>query len=128
MIYVMHPSAVMKHWSEVSRALEPAFEHSEQEAAADHLPLLLRDQEQLWHIHGRAWAITRVTEGKRGRCFVFAALAGEGMPEWLAEFVPLAEDWARERGCTRALVYGRRGWSRVLPAYELTHVTLSREL
>ena len=128
MIYAVHPSAVLKVWPQAKPCLDAAFEHSEQETAAMHLPLLLRDFEQLWHIHGAAWAITRVSEGKDGRFFQCMALAGQGMDSWLEPFVAAAEAWAKGHGCKRVLVAGRPGWRKALPGYRPTHITLTKEL
>jgi hypothetical protein len=127
-IYPLVPAAVMPHWPQAARVLAAAFEHSELDTATAHLPQLLRDLEQLWRIHGKAWAITRIADGKHGRVLVFVACAGEEMDSWLADFVARAEEWARKHGCTRSLIQGRRGWARALPQYRTTHVTLTREI
>ena len=44
------------------------------------------------------------------------------------EIVPDIEKWARERGCARMEVMGRKGWTRVLRSYEQTHTVLERAL
>lgn len=41
--------------------------------------------------------------------------AGENAAAWIAEGLPLIEDWARCEGATKQEVKGRRGWLRALP-------------
>ncbi len=50
-----------------------------------------------------------------------------GMARWLHLLTPI-ENWARAEGCDAMRIMGRRGWSRVLPAYRLTRVVLEKEL
>jgi hypothetical protein len=127
-IYPIQPAAVLKEWPQAKPWLEQAFEHSEGDTAEAHLPALLSDQEQLWHIHGKAWALTAMYEGKRGRLFQCIALGGKEMDAWFPAFVDRAEHWAKEQGCKRVLVAGRPGWRKALPNYRTTHITLMKEL
>lgn len=48
-----------------------------------------------------------------GLCCVITAAAGFAVDEWL-HFIEGIEQWARERGCVRMVIYGRRGWVRKL--------------
>lgn len=129
MIYPVQPAAVLKLWPQAKRELDRAFEHAPYDTADQHLPALLRDQEQLWHIHGKAWAITRVVEGKAGRAIECVALAGAGLRGWRDEFMEQVEAWGKRQGCVRARIAGRIGWLRAAPkSYTPTHVTFEKEI
>lgn len=128
MIYPVHPSAVLKEWPRALPFLKKAFEHSQDDEAGRHLPLLLSDQEQLWHIQGKASAITRVVQSKQALTLHYVALGGGEMNEWISDFLRESETWAKRHGCTHAVVVGRPGWERCLPSYRKTHITLSKEL
>jgi hypothetical protein len=53
--------------------------------------------------------------------------AGDVIPDCLP-LLAMIEDWARGVGCTSMRLIGRKGWSKVLPAYEESAVMLERSL
>lgn len=45
-------------------------------------------------------------------------LAGGDLRELVGKMFPAAEQWARERGATRIMLIGRKGWERVFRRYD----------
>jgi hypothetical protein len=84
---------------------------------------------QLWGIQddGRVIgiAITRIG----GRCCEIYAAAGtqtaRGQIQALYERI---EQWARDIGCLRVRIVGRRGWLRALKGFQVKDVVLEKEL
>ena len=54
-------------------------------------------------------------------------LAGGALPE-IKEFEPLLAQWARERGCRRVVIQGRRGWLKAFDGYAERAVVMTKEL
>lgn len=50
-------------------------------------------------------------------------LAGGDLNELVNDMLPAGEVWAKERGCTRVLLYGRKGWERALAPMGFRHHT-----
>lgn len=72
---------------------------------------ILRGEAQSWERDG-AWIVTRVVDMPRVRSLHFWLASGEK-----AACVKLAREiieWGRGIGCTRATLFGREGWTRVL--------------
>ena len=55
------------------------------------------------------------------------ACGGRGRQHWLG-LLDEIEKWAKELGCTKMRLYGRRGWSRVLADYRVTRLVMDKEL
>lgn len=84
----------------------------------------------LWLAWGgdlEAAAVTEIAETTSGRVCVIVACGGAGRDRWLSLRHRL-EDYARHEGCARMRIYGRKGWTRVLPDYRVTRVVLEKEL
>lgn len=58
--------------------------------------------------------------------FNLILLAG-GSDNWSSLMVQL-EEIARSNGCNEIEITGRKGWQRVLPDYEFSHITLRKSL
>ncbi len=69
---------------------------------------------QLWLIdNGRAAAITAIMEYPLHRAIKVTYLGGDGMNEWLADFVEVVEEFGRDNDCKFIETNGRKGWERV---------------
>jgi hypothetical protein len=55
-------------------------------------------------------------------------LAAVGDLAEIVRLIPLAEEWGKQAGCTRAVIESRPAWARVLPDYELHQVSVRKEL
>jgi hypothetical protein len=74
-----------------------------------------------------AAATTIITATDRARVCVLTACGGRNMARWLP-LLEKIEAHARDEGCSAMRIFGRRGWSRVLDSYKITHVVLERQL
>lgn len=64
---------------------------------------------QLWPGQ-RSAIVTEMIQHPRATDLIFF-LAGGELDE-LREMTPVIEEWAKEQGCSRTILYGRRGWDR----------------
>lgn len=71
--------------------------------------------------------ITRIEEGRDRYGLVWIA-AGKGLEKGLFLFLAATEEWFRDQGCKYVKVYGRKGWAKVLPGYEVKAYELRKTL
>lgn len=74
-----------------------------------------------------AAAVTELTEARGRKVCTIVACGGNDRARWL-HLIEGLEDFARAEGCKATRIIGRKGWSRVLPAYRQTAVILERQL
>ena len=88
-------------------------------------------QAQLWAVwEGQrclAALVTKITDHDKGRVCTIAHCGGIELCSW-REHLNVLEAWAREKGCCRIDIVGRKGWERVLPGFEQTGVVLEKKL
>jgi hypothetical protein len=58
---------------------------------------------------------------------VLTACSGYDRDRWLPLFARI-EQYARDEGCTKMRIYGRKGWQRVLDGYRVEHIILEKAL
>jgi hypothetical protein len=58
---------------------------------------------------------------------VLTACSGYDRERWLPLFKKI-EQYAEDEGCSSMLIYGRKGWERVLDGYRVEHVILEKRL
>jgi hypothetical protein len=74
-----------------------------------------------------AAAVTELAAVDGGKLCTILACGGRD----LARVAPLAaglERYARDEGCARIRICGRRGWARVLAGYRVTRVVIEKNL
>lgn len=84
---------------------------------------------QLWYIPDTGAIITQVQTFPTGvrKCLLFLG-GGTAMDESLALHAEI-ENWARKfRGCHEMVIYGRRGWQKVLKGYTEKTVIMEKKL
>lgn len=74
-----------------------------------------------------AAAATSLVEISGETVCIITACGGENMANWLPLFAHI-ETYAKNEGCDRVRIYGRRGWSRVLDGYHVEHVVMERQI
>ncbi len=74
-----------------------------------------------------AAAVTELTSANGERFCTIVACGGSDRAEWLPLIEGL-EKYARVEGCVAMRILGRRGWARLLPAYQVSRVLLERKL
>lgn len=82
----------------------------------------------LWHIPGKAAFVTQIQNFPSERICMIVLCGGEGMDEWLRIADETLTRYARSFGCNAMMIVGREGWSRVIPAYEVTDVVMRKAL
>ncbi|GKS86474.1 hypothetical protein AVMA1855_20000 [Acidovorax sp. SUPP1855] len=108
---------------EASSALAAAFAHSYSQTADEWVDRCRKDLAQLWR-RGDLWAITEVLISDGMRVLRCIAMAGPYDPALKDEI----EQWGRSVGCRKAIIEGRKGWSRKHRDYSVKAVTLEKEL
>jgi hypothetical protein len=74
-----------------------------------------------------AAASTSLQQTDVGKVCVITACAGTKMTRWLPLIAGI-EAYARDEGCKRVRIYGRRGWLHVLDGYREKYVITDKEL
>jgi hypothetical protein len=125
------PSHVREIWPHAATLLKAAcrrtalnaFEDIEHEVMSGHSLLWLA-----WNGHEiQAAATTILIKSEIGKVCVITACGGTQMKHWLP-LLDGIEAYARDEGCTRVRIYGRKGWLRVLDGYREKHVIMDKEL
>lgn len=118
-------NAVLDVWDAsrklIQRAIDVRGEHTLKEVKHS---LLERDR-QLWLGLEDGVRAILVTQVKKPVCYV-ELCAGEGMK--CLQFLKVVEQWAREVGCVKMDIKGRKGWKRVLKDYTEINDTLEKDL
>ena len=104
---------VLFHYFECRDLLLEALAHGDGRVTeAVLVAQLVRGNYQLWRTDNSA-GVTQV-EDNFGNKSLFIFLAGGDLNEIEHIAGPVVEQWAAERGCTRIILSGRRGWERAL--------------
>lgn len=74
-----------------------------------------------------AVVITEIIQYPQRRVCRVNACVGEHRQKWI-HLLSEIEAWGRANGCAAMEILARKGWARVLPDYQMTHVFLEREL
>lgn len=121
---------VGRHWPTFKPFIERVLrERGGKRTADDIVRALIRGDATLWAIAEKkvvAAVVTEIFEADERICRI-TCLAGDGMERWI-QGIKMIETWAKDHGCAAVTLSGRRGWRRVLKDYELSQVTLRKEL
>jgi hypothetical protein len=127
-VFCLGPEQIDSLWDEYSQHIYrmERLGHLGADEVRDELKLA---KKQLWGIQDGpkivGICITRVT-GKC--CEIFAAAGTQSKRGQILELYNHVERWARDIGCTRMRVIGRKGWMRMLKGYLQTGIVLEKEL
>lgn len=86
----------------------------------DVLKSIENQEYQLWVVHDGgpcAVFVTRIFSGSLGSALVAVCLGGRGMETWLFAVEDVIARFAKDKGCSRIYLHGRRGWVRQLAPY-----------
>lgn len=98
-------------WEKARRILAPAIEHGGTHSERDVLDTIIAGHAQLW-MHEASAAVTEIVSYPRMRaCRVWLAA---GDLEGIKEIERQVESWARQNGCARLEIIGRKGWLKKL--------------
>lgn len=125
------PRRVGEVWPHVAHLLKAACMRTELNAFADIESDILAGRSLLWLAwSGRgieAAAATVLINSEIGKVCIITACGGDGMKQWLP-LIGQIEDYARDEGCARVRIFGRKGWLRALEGYESKYVIMDKEL
>ena len=124
------PSRIDEMWPHVRDLIRAAVERTGLSSFSDLEADVLAGMQLVW----LAWdsseimavATTQLVKPRDKVC-VLTACAGHDRGQWLPLFA-MIEQYARNEGCTRMRIYGRKGWERVLTGYRVEHVVLEKGL
>lgn len=110
---------VNQWWERVEPYIESALEHG----IGEYLPEDIRvgcveRKMQLWVIWDkgiRAVVVTQILRYPRKSILLGLLIAGEGFKEWSPMLDEMLEKFGQEKGCHYIELFGRKGWSKVLP-------------
>jgi hypothetical protein len=72
--------------------------------------------------------VTEIVDFPRMRiCFLVLWASDAPREEWI-ESLQTVEKWAREQGCSKTRLLGRKGWLKILPEYRPQYYLLERTL
>jgi hypothetical protein len=125
------PKRIRDVWPHVSALLKAACYRTGLNAFADIEADILAGRSLLWI----AWngcsvesaAATILINSEIGKVCVITACGGSDMKRWLP-LIDQIETYARDEGCRRVRIYGRKGWLHVLEGYEERHIIMDKEL
>jgi hypothetical protein len=125
------PKRVGELWPHISPLLRAACRRTELNAFADIEADILAGRSLLWIAWNgqavEAAAATILINSEIGKVCIITACGGAAMKRWLP-LIKEIENYARDEGCTRVRIFGRKGWLRVLEGFEAKHIIMDKEL
>ena len=127
----VEPRRVLEIWPHVSSLLKAACDRTGLNAFADIETDILSGRSLLWIAwNGKAIeaaAATILIDTEIGKVCVITACGGRAMRRWLPLIAEI-ENYARDEGCARVRIFGRKGWLRALEGFEEKHIIMDKEL
>ena len=125
------PARVHEVWPHVRPLLEKACRRAALNAFADFESDILCGRSLVWVAWNgstiEAAAATVLINSDLGKVCVITLCAGREMSRWL-KLIKGIEAYARDEGCTRARIFGRKGWLRALEGFRARHVVMDKVL
>jgi hypothetical protein len=124
------PAHVEKMWPLVRHYIATAMENGGGDfekvqgdvLRGDKLLWIAADEEGIW-----AGVVTGLHIENGQKFCVIWACGGREKDRWLP-LISVIEKFAKDEGCASIRVYGRKGWGRALPDYNLISITLEKAL
>lgn len=125
------PARVAEFWPHVRSMILGAIKRTGLSHSGDIEASILSGGSLLWIAWNgsaiEAAAATQLRIADSGKVCTLVACGGKGVRHRLAMLTKI-ENYARDGGCSRVRIFGRKGWVRVLPHYSVEHVVLERRL
>lgn len=114
-------------WSNVAELIQQAIDVENEHTLDEVYGSLIRRERQLWIAGNSTIEAILITQIQNETCYV-ELCAGKGVS--CTKFLKIVEAWARQGGCKKINILGRKGWERTLKkdGYKFKSVTLSKEL
>lgn len=109
-------------WSVVGQWVTDALERGQSLLDARQvLEWIERQEAQLWMVRDArgpcAAFVTQIESAPKGSALSVVALGGSGLDEWIPGVEDTIVEFARDKGCKRVQLSGRRGWVRQLAGF-----------
>ena len=72
-------------------------------------------------------AVTQISKSENSKVCTIIDCGGEGCRRWFS-LIEKIESYAKDEGCDCVRIFGRKGWTRILPGYSAPMVMLERRL
>lgn len=112
-------------WEAARPYLEKALDRCPTHTIEDVERDLLRHKAQFFSL-GDAFVVTQVVEHPRRR--VLRVWLAGGNLDTIRRALPELDNLARDWGCDRVEIDGRRGWARIMPEYDIERVVLTKDV
>lgn len=126
-------ASIQKYWLVVEKFVASALKYSNgRYRLVDVFAALIKQDMQLWVAGNedgsvKVCAITEVIDYPSMRVANFFLVAGEEREGWL-HHLESVEEWAREKGCVKLELRGRKGWEKVLKDWNMSQIILEKDL
>jgi hypothetical protein len=132
-VVCIDPAKVAECWSDVSYNIVSALEHGD--GLTDFATVeraVLSGAALLWLIRSDheeilAALVTSLSVANGKKFCTIVACGGRNLDSWLM-LIDRIEKYATNENCKSVVIYGRKGWARVLPAYVPVATVLERKL
>src|SRR5262245_59623085 len=123
----INPDVIMHAWPLVDDFIESAMHKTNLSDFSSVERDVLGGKALLWMAWAgkdiKAAAVTQISKANGHKYCTIIACGGNGREDWL-ELIHGLEDYAQREGCAAMRIFGRCGWSRVLPDYKIVgHIT-----
>ena len=113
-------------WRIAAPMLQSALNYQDTHGIDDVKTALDEGAAQLW-CGKQSCVVTEIVDYPKAQaCRIWLAAGDKG--ELLGHMLADIEKWARNQGCSKMEVVGRKGWLRVLNGYDQQHIALEKKL
>lgn len=120
----LEPETIPAVWPSIANILRPALDRDTVRTPDDLYEMLAGNHWAAWMAHGFAGlgvVVTELADDEQGhKCLFVRYVAGRAGVRIVREGLALLEQAARQAGCVRSSIGGRRGWVRAFPDYIVT--------
>lgn len=108
----VRPDSILKSWGSIEPHLQRVLNRIDSGHTVDDVLTKLQwADQQLWKINDwQAIAVTQIAVLPQHKTFNICYVAGDGIDEWLSDFVDRMHEYAAFTNCKYVEFYGRDGW------------------
>ena len=117
-----------ERWKEVSPLVELALAKQSAMNMESLFADCKRGKFHVWLIPGEVAFITEVQQFPLERICMIVLAGGEGVDRWKNVCDQTLTRYAKAYGCVALMIVGRRGWSAVMPEYQIQDYVMRKNL
>jgi len=114
-------------WDRAAPLVQQALNRGSNYSLEDIIEGLFNKTMQLWTYHGFECVMVTAVQEDDVKFLLFVAMGGRGLNGWI-KYLPIVEEWAKNEGCAEMRIYGRHGWSRHLPDFQVEYTKMSKRI